>query len=400
MSTPPATTLPSESAPPALTSSLGGAKAIAGRFAAFQAQEAAGGTKADPGPSEAPKPASGAEATETTPKVEASSALPPEKESPKEEKKPDPKPAATDKKVGSDGLTKEERADLVRFKKEAERAGELEKKLADHELTRKERDELKELHAKAEERAKTYEAKAMAFDVRSSPEFQKSIIEPGERLEGAMREIIKEFKLSEEDVFGAIFNPSSVKGNATLSEYISNMDAMTARRFERIVGDMRDLEVRSQQLIEKAPEAWQAIQANSKKLEEESKAKAKETYRLASEDVFSQMQQRFPFLKEEAVAKEVMAEASSLDFDSLTPDKKAYYAQSGQALLHVNSILKAKDAEIASLKAALKKGGSEPGPADGGAGAASKTVAEVKADDLSKMTPGERMVAFVQGRIS
>lgn len=391
MSTTP--TLPSETPPTPATSSLGGASAIQNRFNEFMAND--GKTPPEIKKEEAPEKKEAVKEVKEE-KTETQSLLPPEKTP--EVKKEEKTPQSTEKKVGSDGLTKEERAELVKFKEKASRVDELEAKLGEFDLTRKERDELRTLKTEMEEKLKTYEAKATAFDVRNSPHFQKTIEEPGARLTTAMESICATHKLTPEDVFKAIYAEDPMKGNAVLSEYMSSLDAMTARTFERIVGDLRELNIKANQLIEKAPEAWTAIQAEQKKREEADKLKAKESYKLASGAIHGAMKERFPFLADEKLSKDVLDSSMEIDFDALSPDKKAYYAQAGQTLLHVNNIIREKDAEIARLKAAVAKQSREPGLADGDV-PKKETATQVEEQNLEKMTVGQRMAAFAAGKL-
>ncbi len=391
----------SETAPAVGTSSLGGAREIAARFQAFQQAEAAPeSTKEAPETKAEPKEA--AKGTET--KQEASSGgkgdgiLPAEKtpqkapESKAEAKgSPDKKEVQSTEKAGPDGLTKEQRSDLVKVKERAEaleaRSKELEAKLADHEITKKEVDELRRIRTELEEKSKVYEAKATAFDVSSSPHFQKTIIAPLKTLSQGMESLCETNKLDADAVFAAIKNPDEASGNAALSEFLANLDTFTSNKFQRIVNDMRDLERKGQELIEKAPEAWTAIQTEMNKKAEEDKIKSKETMGLAHKAVHSAMKERFSF-----VSDEVLKDAQAIELSSLSPDKQAYYIQAGLAALEFNNVLKAKDAEIESLKAAIKKD-LPPGTRDGDSETVTRETKQRDMDDekYNNLTTGQRL---------
>lgn len=371
------------------------------RFAAFQQKEATAKAPA-PEAKETPNPTPPATEQKPAPetKVEAktSTLLPSEKTAPKEpsqltEKKPDPTP----EKKGADGLTKEERAELVRFKKEAERVSELEEKVKTFEATQSERDELKRRYTELEERAKVYEAKATAFDVRNSTHFQETVDKPMKILVHGMDDLCQKNNLNADEVYQAIWAPNETDGNVKLAEFLGSMDGFTTDKFKRMVNDMRDLGRKAQELTEKAPEAWSAIQAEEKKRKEEALSKSKETYRLANEAVFhgdgkeAGLKDRFPFLKDTPEGQQVLTDAIAVDFDTMPPGTRAYYAQAGQAALHFNRILQAKETEIAQLKEALKKEGHVARPSDG-----NKPLEEAKseADPYAGMTTGQRMAAY------
>lgn len=335
---------------------------------------------------------------ETKKEPKESSVLPKEIAPKTPEKKEEPKksiPSTEQKKVGTDGLTVEERKDLLAFKEKASRVDELEAKVKDHESTAKERDELKKLKEELEEKVKINDAKAKAFDIRSSQEFKEAIADPMTKLYNGMKELCKNHKIEFKEVMAALESPDTAKGNAALDEFMAPLDRLSARTFERIVNDMRDLNAQANEMMDRAPEAWEAIQTASQKKAEEQKVKDKETYRLANDTVLKHMQERFPFLSDKEVSAEVLKEANELDFAAMPPDVRAYYAQSGQVALRFNGILKERDAEIAQLKAALSKHQKEPGPTDGSSSTASVNGREAQDEDKSMdgMTTGQRFVA-------
>jgi hypothetical protein len=393
------------------TSALGGAKEIMNRFEAFRAAEAEGGKETKPeAPEKAAAPQKAANGTET--KQEASSEkkadglLPPEKglqkapES-KAEAKGDKKDQSTEEKRGSDGLTKTERAELVKFKERAEAA---EAKLGEHELTRKEAEELRAYKETAEakvkeleERSKIYEAKATAFDVTASPHYQKTIHEPMVTLTKGMEALCEQKKLDADAVFAAIANPDESVGNEALSEFLASLDTFTSNKFQRMVNDMRDLDRKGQELIAKSPEAWSAIQAEQTRQAEAQKTKDKETYEIAGKALIPAWQERFPFITPE-MGEEIRKEALTVDFDKLPPASKATYAQALAVTTRMNAALQAKDAEIERLKKAIKDD-LPPGPNDTETSHQPKEQAKKLDDDAyANLTTGQRLQMEFGGR--
>ncbi len=378
-------------------SSLGGKEAILARFQAFQRGE---DTTAKPEQKEAPIEKQEVKVESQAPekqevKKEESSILPKEKELPKPvQKQEEVKKVEVSK--GTDGLTKEERAELVKFKEEAARAKELESKLKDYDLTTKELNELKALKGELESKAKTFEAKATAFDITSSPKWQETIVNPMSQLIKGMEALCESNTISADEVFAALENPDISKGNATLSEFMASMNTLDQRSFDRMIGDMRDINRKGQELVAKAPEAWTALQAEQTKAQEEAKVKAKETYKMANEAVFKAMQERFPFLKDETVAKEVSEGALAVDFDTMSPDAKAYYAQAGMTALHFNPIIKSLKEENESLKAALKKHSINVGP-NNASRPEEKQESQQSNAETEGSTVGSRLVAAMAG---
>lgn len=403
--TPPSAPPISEAQPQSSSSTLGGKEAILARFQAFQRGEDTSVAKEEPKqetpqqeapPAKEEKP-DASQAPENKPEAkQESSILPKEKELPKPPTKQEAKVEKPKSELrGSDGLNKEERAELLKFKEKASKVEELEAKLKDFEITTKELAELKALKDDLEQRAKTYEAKATAFDITSTPKWQETIAQPMSLLVKAMESLCESNGLPTDEVFAALENQDISKGNAALSEFMSSMNTLDQRSFDRMIGDMRDINRKGQELVAKAPEAWTALQAEQQKAKEEAKAKELETYKLANEAVFKAMQERFPFLKDETISKEVLEGATALDFEGMSPDAKAYYAQAGMTALHFNNIVKSKDEEIASLKAALKK--HQPIGPNNGSRSEEKPEGQNQEAAMDGMTTGERMVAAIAG---
>lgn len=380
------------------SSTLGGPKAIQERFKSFVAAESNSSTETTTVKETPQKPAK-TPAKATVEKVEkAESILPPEEgvETQSTDKSKETTQDPSKEKKGSDGMNATERKEFLELKAKAERAVELEQKVKDGEATLKQYEELRGLHADLEERYKLVEAKATAFDVRNSPQFKATVSEPLGILVKGVEDLCSKVNLKPAEVFDAIWDEDEIKGNTKLSEFLGSMDSVTARKFERMVDDMRITAAKGDKLLASAPEAWTAIQADQKKAEEAKAVKEKETYKIANEAIFNEMKQRFPFLAEEEVADKVIKGALELDFRAMSPDKLAFYAQAGMASLHFNKVLKAKDAEIASLKSALQKD-KPSGPGDG---APHKEESQETVDEkqYEGMTTGQRMAQFLKNQ--
>lgn len=392
---------PKDTPPSVGTSSLGGAGAIMERFKAFEKGES-GESKTEAKVEESKSTQDPENRTET--KQEASSEkkgdsiLPPEKGSQKAPESkveakgsPDKGVQSTEAKRGSDGLTKEERAEVVKFKARAE---ELEAKLADHEATTKELTELRKIrvdletkYKEVEERANLYYAKAVEHDVKVDPEFRRVVIEPMETLSKGMESLCEKNKLDVDAVFAAISNPDEVAGNAALSDIRSGLDEFTADKFKRIVNDLRDTERKGQDMLRDAPKTLTALQTKAKEEAERKSVADKETYEKASKALIPAWQERFPFI-DKAMGEEILKEGMEVDFDKLTPASKATFAQALAVSTRFNSILKAKDDEIAALKAAVKKD-TPPNVRDGQSENGS-TAKHSDDEAYSRLSSGER----------
>lgn len=305
------------------------------------------------------------------------------------------KPDPSKDKVGTDGLTKEERAQVVEFKKRAEaaeaRVKDYESTAAEREAAQKELKELKEWRAKIEPVHERNEKEIAAIRVQQSTKYQESIAQPMHRLTQTIEEIAKSVELDADAVFNAIGQRDLVKRNAAISEYLNSMDPLTQDTFKRAVNDLLDLEPKAQKIIKEAQESWQAVQLAEKQEAEAKARKEKETYALASEAVWDEMTKHYPFLGDEKVREYIRGKADSYDFDHAPADIKAYFAQSGYAMVKVSEIIEGKDNEIKELKESVKRlQGSK-----GGMGTGSAAPAKSEKEQVNGTTPGDRFNSWM-----
>lgn len=372
------------------TSALGGAKAITDRLSSFIKGRESGEQPTDKSKLPLPEKKEKAPAPEgsTTDKVNGTG----------KDKAPDKKDAPTDKdKIGTDGLTKEERAQVVEFKKRAEtaesRLKELETKHQEGEATAKELAELKKLNQSREADYDRNEREIAAIRIMGSKKYQETIARPMQALTAKIQEIAKGCNLDADAVFGTIGMTDLVKRNNALKDYLDSMDPLTAETFKQSVNALLDLEPKAHKLITESREAWQALQIEEKEAGEREAQLKRETYLKASDAVWKEMQDKLPMLNKEDITKHVRAKADNFDFSKADPDILAYMVQSGYSMKYMQEAIDAKDQEIAQLKASVSRlGGERIGPADGA------TSDRKEAAKFEGSTSGDRWNLFNAGR--
>lgn len=408
-----------QSPPRVGTSTLGGANKILERFKEFKAKEAGVEPKAPVAPAppvQEQKPSKPEEppqkpAPEQKPvvekkpavdpkKAEIESILPPEKPLPsKKEEKKEEVQSTEDSKIGTDGLNKEQRAELLKFKEKAARVDELEKQAETYTLTFKERDELKKTKEELEARLKELEPAAYMHNIMLDPKYKQSFGEPMQKIESYLVKVCEKFKISPGELQTAIWNEDRFAGNEKLSELFSEMDSTSSQEALSTIQKLRELVASEREYLKNPVEAWNALEAERKSKEEQKKQEFASTYRLASEKVADAMESRFPFIKEKGLRDEILKESLEVDFDSLTPQQKAGIIQSYSVALRINPIIDELRSEIERLKKAIKDD-IPPGPNDGSPESPKVEKSDyLSEEELSKMTPGQRLTAWRTGKI-
>lgn len=368
------------------SSSLGGTKQISERLSSFMSDRA--GTDAD-----------------TKDKTKTTLPLPAEKDKTKAAQEKD-KTTARDKadapaddklKTGTDGLTKEERAQVVEFKKRAEtaetRLKELEAKSTEGEASVKELADIKRLNKERESDYDRNEREIAAIRIQASKKYQDTIGKPMQMLTEKIEAIAQGCELNADEVFNTIGMKDVVKRNRALQEHLEKMDPLTQETFKQSVNSLLDLEPKAHRLMAKSREAWQSLQLEEKEAAAKETQQKKETYLKASDAVWKEVQSKIPVLKDPEISKRVREQADAFDFASAEPDIQAFAAQSAYSIIHMQAALESRDQEIEQLKESIKRmTGERVGPGDG------SSAAEKLASNLTGTNSGDRFTQFLAGR--
>lgn len=296
-----------------------------------------------------------------------------------EEAKPDPKDAKTaaPQKKGSDGLTKEERSALLEYKTKAEKAesriSELEAKVASGEATAKEAAELKSKVSEWERKYGDKENELKGWlskqdpialeQVRLSEEYQEEISKPSGRIEESIKTICKGYDVDPESVIAAHYNKDRVARNKALSEIKSTMDDESRAELTEELRKLAEIDTKAA-IAEKRPQAVLAAIRDKKEREEGFiKERDKSAYGRAKELVYKHVVlNEFPLLGEDKAAEaRVKEKVDGIDWDNITPDKKAYLAHGAFLALEYRDANKALAEKLKQAEASIAKLQNKPG---------------------------------------
>ncbi len=372
------------------TSSLGGPKQIADRLNTFMSGRGSDADTKDKSKIPLPLPPEKDKATADKTKVDADKTAPGPK---------DKTDVTTDDKTktGTDGMTKEERSQVVEFKKRAEtaetRLKELETKATEGEASVKELAEIKRINKEREADYDRNEREIAAIRIQGSTKYQETIGKPMQMLTEKIEAIAKGCELDADAVFNVIGMTDVVKRNRALQEHLEKMDPLTQDTFKQAVNSLLDLEPKAQRLMKESREAWQSIQLEEKQAAEKEAQQKKETYLKASDAVWKEVAERMPTLNDPDIAKRVRAQADNFDFSTADPDILAFAAQAAYSIGDMQAALNQRDEKIEQLEASIKRmNGERVGPGDGSSGA------DKVAGNLNGATSGDRFNQFMSGR--
>lgn len=330
------------------------------------------------------------------PAAKAKAALPIEKG--KEAAAPE-KPEPT---IGTDGMTPEQRKVFVENKKAAEesskRVAELEKLVSDREATARERDELRQRLEAREKEMESVDVVVALEKLKRSQEYRETIQAPMQTLINELGKISKSMDVPFDTILDAIENEDEVKGNAELSEIMERLDSMTAKKMERMVDNVRELNRRAESLHQNPHEALNAAALKEKERTEAEVKKSKEVYGRSFDAVIDKFKTLDPSLVKEngeltPEAKEAFDNARTIDWDTTPPDMKAYFAQSGYLLLQKNQKIASLEAENEKLQDSIAKMSNKPKPS-GGSPSPQLTEKQTVAGDK----PGDRFANWKAGQ--
>lgn len=374
------------------TSVLGGPKEISARLSSFM------DSRKGPGESDKSQLPLPDKKKELAPDKTKETEKPPVVDKDKTSNTPPDKTAPDKEKVGSDGLTKEERAQVVEFKKRAEtaeaRLKELEAKASEGEASKKELAEIKKLEKERQIDYDRNEREIAAIRIQGSKKYQETIAKPMHLLTTKIEEIAKGCNLDADEVFSTISMTDLVKRNQGLEKYLESMDALTRGTFTQTVNSLLDLEPKAAKIMAEAREAWQALQQEEKEAAELESQQKRETYLKASEEVWKEVKSRLPALSklDPKVEAKIREKADNFDLATASQDVVAFAAQSAYSIGEMQGAIDKLEEENDQLKASIKRlGGERLGPGDGA------TSKETEKPQLQGGNSGSRFEAWRTG---
>jgi len=202
-------------------------------------------------------------------------------------------------------------------------------------------------------------SKKLAFyDVTETPEYEAAVTKPAQIVKSKIQAISARYELEPSQLVAAVTEKNPKAQAELLSELASGMSDYDKSKLYQIPDDWTAIMDTEQSLRDNAVKAWEEVQTNRKKEQDESKVKMTQERKQLGEQVWAKLSEKVPVLKD-LNADTLKATFDATDFDSMKPVDKVAALAAGvtfaPVLQKLMSEAKVKDTKIAELEASLKK---------------------------------------------
>ena len=213
-------------------------------------------------------------------------------------------------------------------------------------------------------------SKKLAFyDVTETPEYEAAVTRPTQIIKSKIQSIAARYELDPAQLVAAVTEKNPRTQAELLSDLASGMSDFDKNKFYQIPDDWSTIIETENSLRDNAVKAWEEVQTNRSREQEEAKSKMTQERKQLGEQVWAKLSEKVPVLKD-LNADTLKATFDATDFDSMKPvDKVASLAAAvtfAPVIQKLMSEAKTKDAKIAELESSLKKYiGTSPGAGGG-----------------------------------
>lgn len=216
------------------------------------------------------------------------------------------------------------------------------------------------------------------YDVTETPEYEAAVTKPTQLIKSKIQSIAARYELEPSQLIAAVTEKNPKTQAELLSDLASGMSDFDKNKFYQIPDDWSSIVETENSLRENAVKAWEEVQTNRQKQQEEAKSKMTQERKQLGEQVWSKLTEKVPTLKD-LNADTLKATFDATDFDAMKPlDKIGSLAAAvtfGPVVQKLMSEAKTKDNKIAELEASLKKYiGTSPGAGGGASADTSESV--------------------------
>lgn len=201
---------------------------------------------------------------------------------------------------------------------------------------------------------------------------------------GFFQQVAKQYEFSTNELDEALNEPDEFIRDKKLNDIAENITSELTRRkfFDRVDPFLKDLD-ELDKLYENAEGSMEFAQTQKQQEEAAAKLKAAEEYNSARQTVIENLSKKLPILKEDAaVWEKVVADTESVDWDTLPPKMKAFFAASGQIAQPLLNKIAERDAKIKHLEGVIaSRNAASPGASSGSV----TTTHEKKGDFLDEI---------------
>jgi dGTP triphosphohydrolase len=202
-------------------------------------------------------------------------------------------------------------------------------------------------------------SKKLAFhEITEHPEYEAAVLKPTQIIKSKIQAIAARYELEPSQLVAAVTEKNPKTQAELLSDLASGMSDYDKTKLYQIPDDWTVIMDTEQSLRDNAVKAWEEIQTNRKKEQDESKVKMTQERKQLGEQVWAKLSEKVPVLKD-LNADTLKATFDATDFDAMKPVDKVAALAAGVTFAPViqklMSEVKTKDTKIAELEASLKK---------------------------------------------
>jgi hypothetical protein len=244
-------------------------------------------------------------------------------------------------------------------KKAAEkRAAELEARLTEIEKANTgskedaaESERLKTSLAEREAKIAEYEKELAVVAFEKTPEFRETVLQPMTAIIGVVERLSKKYSVPEKALMEVLNEKDVDLQGDLISELAGGFSERDRVSLYALADDFSAVLAQRDELRSRAAEALAARESLAAK-----KAAARtQEWKSTVEKVWGNMKTKVPMPEDQKTADDLIKQVSEMDFDSMSPDLKAFVAFSGGLIPVVVSQNKALQAQVADLTKSLEK---------------------------------------------
>lgn len=297
------------------------------------------------------------------------------------EAKPEPEAPETVKEEAPSKVTSPKAKDFELIKQQREEARqEAQKhlsKLTELETQVKSFEAEKARLADLQKQVEKYEKEISSVRLESSPEYEKVIVEPSNRIRTEAMRLAAKYKLENTKLVDALSEADPSRQSDMTSELAATMNERDKMVFYTLVDDFNSVLSKREELTSNADAAWKEVESNRAREAEQAKKAAYDSWKSSGDKIWKAIEAKVP-LGDVAKLETFKAEVASKPLSELPIDQQTYSVSAGFLLPHFVTAKANLEKKVAELEATLTKytkaapgagGGSAPATSSPGSSA-------------------------------
>lgn len=194
-----------------------------------------------------------------------------------------------------------------------------------------------------------------AVNVQKSPEYQKLIVEPGNKVRNEIMRLATKYKLDQSKLIDVLAESDPSAQTDLASDIAGSMNQRDQFLLYQLVDDFNALEVKRAELHTNAEKAWQEILSSREQEQTKAAAAAKKAWTDAEAKVWAAVEKKVPGAADIPEVQKLRNQVAARQISELTPEEQAYSSLAGHLLPHYVKQAASAEAKIRELEAALSK---------------------------------------------